>query len=276
MTRKARSGQEVVILLRPLTACSLELAQSASTLEPQEGNMESDEFMNIHLRPTATRALLGVTILVVEDSRFASDAMRLLGLRSGARVRRADSLKSARRHLQVYRPSVVIIDLGLPDGSGADLISELAAALPRVDVILGISGDSFAEEVALAAGADGFLAKPISSVATFQEAIISQFPEERRPNAPIIASDDPVIPDQLAYRDDMAHAAEIIDDRDDDRTLAYICQFLSGVARSAGDEALQNAADTLSAARIAGRPMHSELARVAGLVQDRMTGPAVL
>ena len=137
-----------------------------------------DDLMTAHLRPTATRPLLGLTVLVVEDSRFACDAMRLLCLRSGARIRRADCLKSARRHLQVYRPSAVIIDLGLPDGSGAELISELSVTSPRVEVILGTSGDSFSEEVALAAGADGFLAKPISSVIAFQNAIISALPIE--------------------------------------------------------------------------------------------------
>lgn len=230
-----------------------------------------DDLMTAHLRPTATRPLLGLTILVVEDSRFACDAMRLLCLRSGARIRRADCLKSARRHLQVYRPSVAIIDLGLPDGSGADLISELSVTSPRVEVILGTSGDSFSEEVALAAGADGFLAKPISSVIAFQNTIIAALPPERRPNGPRLVSDDPVSPDPLSYRDDMAHAADVLDDRDDDRTLAYVTQFITGVARSAGDGVLQKAAEDLAEARQSGRPMQSNLARVAALVQDRMT-----
>ncbi|MCT4556762.1 MAG: response regulator [Pelagimonas sp.] len=233
--------------------------------------MDDTDPMTAHLRPTSTRPLLGLTVLVVEDSRFSCDAMRLLCLRSGARIRRADCLKSARRHLQVYRPSVVIIDLGLPDGSGAELISELSVTSPRVEVILGTSGDSFAEDVAMAAGADGFLAKPIGSVATFQNAILSALPPERQPNGPRLVSDDPINPDPLAYRDDMAHAADVLDDTHSGRHLAYVTQFLSGVARSAGDNALHKAAESLAEANAAGRPLQSDLARVAAMVQDRMT-----
>ena len=115
------------------------------------------------------RPLFGLTVLVVEDSKFACEGIRLLCLRSGARIRRADCLRSARRHLQVYRPSVVIIDLGLPDGNGAELIEELNAASPRVGIVLAISGDSFGESVALAAVADGFFAKPLIILAVFQK-----------------------------------------------------------------------------------------------------------
>lgn len=221
-------------------------------------------------RPTATRPLLGMTVLVVEDSRYACDAMRLLCLRSGARIRRADCLQSARRHLHVYRPTVAVVDLGLPDGSGAELISELSGTVPRISVILGTSGDTFAEDVALAAGADGFLPKPVESVIGFQNMIISNLPPERQPKGMRMVSDDPVRPDPLAYRDDMAHAADVLGDDSDERMLDYVTSFLRGVAFSAGDHALVDAAEGLADARAEGRPTKSDIARIAGLVQDRL------
>ena len=75
------------------------------------------------------QCLFAVTILLVEDSRSASEAIRLFAAESGARVRRADSLHAASRHLAIYRPNVVMVDLGLPDGDGMALIRHLAARL---------------------------------------------------------------------------------------------------------------------------------------------------
>lgn len=231
---------------------------------------DSDPFAAAHRQPPATRPLLGLTILVVEDSRYACDAMRLLCLRSGARIRRADSLRAARRHLQVYRPSVLIVDLGLPDGSGIELIEELTSKTPRVGVILATSGDDFAESAAIAAGADGFLPKPLTSVALFQSSILDLLPADRHPDGPRVIQDEEVHPDPLAYRDDMAHVAEVLTDRSDEKMLDYVAQFLGGVARSASDSALAQAADDLADARAEGRPVASGAARIAGLVQARL------
>lgn len=231
---------------------------------------DSDPFATAYATPTADRPLLGLTVLVVEDSRYACEAMRLLCLRSGARIRRADNLKSARRHLQVYRPSCLVIDMGLPDGSGADLIEELTGAMPRVPVILGTSGDDNGEDIAIAAGADGFLAKPVHSLATFQHAVLSRMPADRCAPGPRAITDETVEPDQVAYRDDMAHVANVMTEDSDDGTLDYVAQFVRGVARSAQDTALADAADRLARARAQGSPVTSDAARLAGLVQERL------
>lgn len=231
----------------------------------------NDPFATTIPAPTATRPLLGLTVLVIEDSRFACEAMRLLCLRSGARIRRADCLRSARRHLQVYRPSVVIVDIGLPDGSGSELITELTTVEPRVDVVLGTSGDPDGEAQAINAGADGFLAKPITSLGVFQQAVLSNLPADRQPSGLREIPDETINPDRMAFQDDMAHIADVLQDTDDETALDYVAQFLGGVARSAQDKGLEKAATALADARAAGASAQSETAALAGLVQQRLT-----
>ncbi|XDA98395.1 response regulator [Sulfitobacter sp. LCG007] len=231
---------------------------------------KTDPFTPAILAPKPGRPLLGLTILVIEDSRFACEAIRLLCLRSGARIRRADCMRSARRHLQTYCPSVVIVDLGLPDGNGADLIRELGRTDPRVAVILGTSGDPDAASVALEAGADGFLAKPITSLAGFQEAVLEKLPPERQPSGPRLISDEIILPDRMAFHDDMAHIADVLQDGPDDHALDYAAQFLSGVARSAHDRSLEDAARALARKRAAGETGGIEAETLAGLVQQRL------
>lgn len=232
---------------------------------------KKDPFAATIPAPTATRPLLGLTVLVIEDSRFACEAMRLLCLRSGARIRRADCLRSARRHLQVYRPSVVIVDLGLPDGNGVDLIHELVTTEPRVDVVLGTSGDLTGEEMALNAGADGYLEKPITSLAVFQQAVLSNLPAERQPSGLRSIPDEVIEPDIMAFQDDMAHIADVLDDPGDDSALDYVAQFIGGVARSAQDTRLEQAATALAKARASGASFRSETDNLVGLVQQRLT-----
>ncbi len=231
---------------------------------------DSELFAAAQRMPTARRPLLGLTVLVVEDSRFACEAMRLLCLRSGARIRRADCLKSARRHLQAYRPSVVIVDLGLPDGSGIDLITEVANTTPRVGVVLGTSGDLGRDQESLDAGADGFLQKPINTLGEFQAAVLGHLPADWQQRRPVALSDEAVEPDLLAFQDDLAHAADILNEHEDGKNLDYVAQFVGGVARSMGDGALVAAASDLAKARADGQPLGTATAQMAGLVQDRL------
>ncbi|MBU2359945.1 response regulator [Loktanella sp. M215] len=229
-----------------------------------------DDFM-VTRTPTATRPLLGLTVLVVEDSRFACEAVRMLCLRSGARIRRADSLASARKHLSVYRPTVVIVDVGLPDGSGLALIQSLSQGLPRIDVILGTSGDPGSEDKVIAAGADGFIGKPIASLAEFQAAVLLHLPPHRQPRGPRLINHEQIEPDMLAYRDDLTHAADVLEHDESPQTLDYVTQFLSGVATSAKDKDMQEAVRRLIAERKAGHAAKSGLADLTRMVNTRLS-----
>ncbi|MEZ5779228.1 MAG: response regulator [Paracoccaceae bacterium] len=222
--------------------------------------------------PTPERPLLGLTVLVVEDSRFTCEALRLMCARSGARLRRADCLRSARRHLQAYRPGVVVVDLGLPDGSGLDLIVEIAGQRGPAPALLATSGDASAGRGALAAGADAFLPKPVESLQAFQRAVLGALSPIPRPvDRP--DKDDRINPDRLALRDDLAHAADMLQQGVE---ADYLAQFLRGVALSAHDDPLRAAAEALARDQDAGRALAAPLGRVSALVAERLsTGASI-
>lgn len=195
--------------------------------------------------PTAERPLLGTIVLVVEDSRHACEALRLICQRSGARIRRADSLAAAKRHLSTYRPRLAVIDLGLPDGSGLELIAQLAASDPRIEGIIATSGNDSLRAAAMQSGADMFLPKPLASIIQFQQAALGLLHSETAPRPHI--AEDRVIPDPIALRDDLALAADLLRNRSDETTFVYVAAFLSGLAKSAGDVRIARLGDMVQA-----------------------------
>ena len=197
--------------------------------------------------PTAERPLLGTLVLVVEDSRHACEGLRLICQRSGARIRRAESLASAKRHLRSYRPRVAVIDLGLPDGSGLQLIEQMARGEPRIEAILAISGDETLQEAALMAGADAFLAKPIASISHFQTTVIGLLPGGLSPPQIARPSPDTVSPDPIALRDDLCLAVDLLKTGPDAQTLDYVSAFLASLGKDAGDRDLIELADAFRA-----------------------------
>lgn len=206
--------------------------------------------------------LRGVTVLAVEDSRFACDALRLLCQRSGARLRRAESLEHAGAHLRVYRPDAVLVDLGLPDGRGEDLIRSLSGLRDR-PAILGMSGDLMGRDSALAAGADGFLEKPIVGLVAFQRALMALMPD-RCTDA---VTDVQLSADPAALHDDLSQAATALQTDPGEDQRRYLAGFLGGLARQTNDRLLSEASESL-------RHPEGGLQRLARLLDRRLVESA--
>ncbi len=203
-------------------------------------------------RSPTRQPLLGITILLIEDSRYFSDAVRLLSIRSGARMRRADCLASARKHVRIYRPDVVIVDMGLPDGSGLEFVTEVKATADAPSVIA-ISGFAMqaAKDAAITSGADCFLEKPFFDLASFQQNILAVLPNTEVDTrfVPRVAGTY-VVPDTEALQEDLSQMSVILKDAESAQSMdgmEYVAKFLRSVGRVSHDAELVKIAGALSA-----------------------------
>ena len=101
-------------------------------------------------------------IFVVEDEqRIRETVVRELSSR-GHSVRAAGTALDALREIVDWAPDVVVLDLGLPDIDGAELLKMLRA-VSAVPVVIATARDDDAEIVRLLdAGADDYVVKPFS------------------------------------------------------------------------------------------------------------------
>jgi two-component system, NtrC family, response regulator HydG len=102
------------------------------------------------------------TILLVEDDQDLALAVKSILEQEGHAVEIAGSLAEARATLDDHLPEIVLMDLGLPDGSGLDLLDEIRATDEVLGVIM-LTGSSNPEIVVecMKRGADHFLPKPV-------------------------------------------------------------------------------------------------------------------
>jgi two-component system response regulator DesR len=103
-----------------------------------------------------------VRIMLVEDEAAFRRAMAFLLDREPdiEVVAEAGSLEEARRHAASVAFDVAVLDLGLPDGNGLDLVGDLRGANPRsVALILSANVDPTNLARAKDAGADEVLDK---------------------------------------------------------------------------------------------------------------------
>lgn len=101
-------------------------------------------------------------ILIVEDIADVRAwlASVILDACPDAQIETAADTRSARAHLGHEPFDLALVDLGLPDGSGFDVLRAIKAESPEtLCVVATILGDDASVVGALAAGADGYLLK---------------------------------------------------------------------------------------------------------------------
>ena len=102
-------------------------------------------------------------ILVVEDEAEIRRVVRLILQAEGYEVFDADSVQRGRIEAGTRRPDLLVIDLGLPDGDGVDLIRDLRQWSAAPIIVLSARSGEDDKIAAHDAGADDYLAKPFGA-----------------------------------------------------------------------------------------------------------------
>lgn len=103
-------------------------------------------------------------LLVVEDDVVLQLSLTAMLRREGFSILAARTVAEARVQLLRELPTVVLLDVGLPDGSGFEILEELRGSPDSPLVIVTTASDSFATATeALRLGAFDFLTKPINN-----------------------------------------------------------------------------------------------------------------
>jgi two-component system, OmpR family, KDP operon response regulator KdpE len=104
----------------------------------------------------------GMKILVVDDERQIRRMLSISLSAEGHQVTEASTGKEALQTSVMFRPDLVILDLGLPDMDGCDVIRDLREWNQVPIIILSVRDRDDDKIGALDAGADDYVTKPFS------------------------------------------------------------------------------------------------------------------
>jgi two-component system KDP operon response regulator KdpE len=99
-------------------------------------------------------------VLIVDDDTQLLRALRINLTARGYTVLTAADGRTGLRAAAELRPDIVVLDLGLPDLDGTDVITELRTFTPAPIIVLSARTDSTDKVHALDRGADDYVTKP--------------------------------------------------------------------------------------------------------------------
>jgi two-component system, OmpR family, KDP operon response regulator KdpE len=101
-------------------------------------------------------------ILLVEDDVHIRRFVRTALVAQGHQVMEAATLQEAQEAFSAHLPDLVILDLGLPDGEGLQLLRDLRTWSSMPVLVLSARAEEADKIAALDEGADDYLTKPFS------------------------------------------------------------------------------------------------------------------
>ena len=102
-------------------------------------------------------------VLIVEDEPAIRRLLRAMLEANDYRALDAATAADAEWTLRHHRPDLVLLDLGLPDVDGLQLLSQIRKLSPVPIVVLSSRGDEAAKVTALDSGADDYVTKPFGA-----------------------------------------------------------------------------------------------------------------
>lgn len=105
----------------------------------------------------------GPALLLVEDDEPARALLRSYLVRRGYRVDEAGDARGALELWDAHRADLILLDLGLPDLDGIEVIRRVRREATTPIIILSARGEERDKIAGLEAGADDYLAKPFST-----------------------------------------------------------------------------------------------------------------
>lgn len=158
-----------------------------AAMQSEESAAREAEQLEREKTATVRQPLEGLRVLVVEDEPDARELLSLTLEGSGAEVEAVESAQEALTNLQLFKPDVLLSDIGLPIESGYDLIRKIRSLPSEASNIPAVALTAFATEkdrqLVLTAGFQVHLAKPVepSELVAAIERLAMPDPDSNKP-----------------------------------------------------------------------------------------------
>jgi two-component system KDP operon response regulator KdpE len=151
----------------------------------------------------------GAKILIVEDDPHIRRLLRATMQRAGHAVVEAADARQAIALLDIERPDVVLLDLGLPDRDGLELIGLIRLRSAAIVIVVSARDDGAEKVAALDLGADDYVTKPFDT-----DELLARIRTALRHLRTAAAGEQVSIVEAGAVRIDLEHRRVLKDERE--------------------------------------------------------------